>query len=146
MLLGDVGNQLDIQDARAELERLRRSWSDGVSKDREQDERLRALADENEQLKLCLIALVRLLVAKGVLAGADVTEIVNVLDPPNLPESARRGAADAEPSTDDLLALAEAARRFGGRRSQRLVLRFHRRVKKPAPVLPLPPQHFSSLP
>ena len=113
MLLGDVGNQLDIQDARAELERLRRSTSFGETRDREQDERIRALADENEQLKLCTIALVRLLVSKGVLAAADVTEIANVLDPPMPPESTPFGSAETEPSADDLLALADAARRFG---------------------------------
>jgi hypothetical protein len=114
LMLGDVGNQLDIQDARAELDRLRRTNAAGDWKDREQDESLRKLYDENEQLKLCLGALVRLLVAKGSVSAGDVAEILNVLEPPHT--SAVRGTGPEEPSNDDLIALADAARRFGAPR------------------------------
>ena len=110
LLLGDIGQQLDIRDARAELERLRQSSTSKVLKDREQDEEIASLSDENEQLRLCLIALVRLLVSKGVVRGGDVTEIMNVLDPPSPPASPGRDSDG--PTTDDLIALAEAARRF----------------------------------
>jgi hypothetical protein len=110
LLLGDVGQQLDIDDARAELERVRRASSMGDMKDREQDERIVALSNENEQLKLCVITLVRLMVSKGVVHPQDVGEILNVLDPPMQPASAHPGPDEA--STEDVLALAEAARRY----------------------------------
>ena len=109
LLLGDFGQQLDLEDTRAELDRLRRSTSAEALKDRGQDDRIAALADENEQLKLCLITLARLLVSKRVVGATDVTEILNVLEP-----RGSTGGGSAEPSNDDLIALADAARRFGG--------------------------------
>ena len=81
-LLGDIGQQLDILDAKDSLDRMRRSSAAHAGKDFEQDQRIEELALENEQLKLCVIALVRLLVAKSVLAEAEVKEIVNVITRP----------------------------------------------------------------
>jgi hypothetical protein len=110
LLLGDLGQQLDIEEARGELDRVRRSVSAGAVKDYEQDERILALSNENEQLKLCAITLVRLLVSRGVVYPQDVGEILNVLDPPRPPAWERNDSDEA--STDDLIALAEAARKY----------------------------------
>ena len=104
LLLGDFGQQMDIQEARDALERMRHSAAQGEETDRRQDELINRLSDENEQLKLCLVTLVRLLVAKGAVSGDDVREILNVVDPPE----ARPGD---EVSSDDLIALARAAKR-----------------------------------
>ena len=109
-LLGDIGQQLDIHEAKDSLDRMRRSSAAGAARDFEQDQRIEDVALENEQLKLCLIALVRLLVAKSVLAEAEVKEIVNVIDPPPPPQSPP-GTAAPDPALDDLIALSEAAKR-----------------------------------
>lgn len=133
LLLGDLGQQLDIQEARADLERLNRQRSTQVGKDREQDEQIDALAGENLDLKLCLIALVHLLVNKGVLKQGEVQAIVSAIDPVPQPwvgdrqagrqdlpvvddAGAEERAADDEAALDaapgaDLSALADAARK-----------------------------------
>jgi hypothetical protein len=108
LLLGNLGQQLDIHDARNELDRVRRASGMGAVKDAEQDEQIQRLIDQNEQSTLCLVTLVRLLIAKGVVAPAEVQELLAVLDPP---EPASAGNA-VDPTSEDLLALAEAARRL----------------------------------
>jgi len=108
LLLGDYGQQIDINETRAELEQVARQRSGQVGKDREQDEQIEALANENMDLKLCLIALVHLLVNKGVLKSDEVRAIVHAVDP--VPH---QGAADrqtaAERSAEDKAAAMNAA-------------------------------------
>jgi hypothetical protein len=110
LLLGDVGQQLDINEAQDTLERLRRSSRLESFRTGEHDEHIQGLADQNEQLTLCLVTLVRLLLAKRTIVPDEVQELLAVLDPP--PPAIDVGAGESEPTTDDLLALAEAARRL----------------------------------
>jgi hypothetical protein len=111
LLLGDLGQQLDLGDAHNALERLRRSSSSASFRAIQNDEQIRELADRNEQLTLCLIMLVRLMIAKGAIVPAEVQELLAVLDPPP-PSPESPDVAQPEPTTDDLIALAEAARRL----------------------------------
>lgn len=111
LLLGDLGQQLDISEAHDTLERLRRSSGSASFRAVQHDEAIQALADRNEQLTLCLVTLVRLLLAKGAIAPAEVQELLAVLDPPPPPAADSR-TFDGEPTSDDLLALAETARRL----------------------------------
>ena len=76
LLLGDLGQQLDIEDQKTEIDRMRSEMS-----------RLRSsgggdlkLQEENDELRLYLAALIRLLVAKGTITGSELTQIVEAID------------------------------------------------------------------
>jgi hypothetical protein len=80
LLLGNIGQQMDLSDQRAEIERLER----GISVERAlrdgADEMIGRLRRENNELKLYLAALVRLLLAKKVVTLDEIRQIVDVLD------------------------------------------------------------------
>ncbi len=80
LFLGDIGNRLDIEDTERDVSRLKRSVRDQGRTDRAQDERLKALEDENDQLKLYLASLTRLLVSKGTLSKDELTAFVEIID------------------------------------------------------------------
>ncbi len=81
LLLGDIGNRLDIADTEQDIQSLRRRLGSKARKDQAQDERLDALEQENDQLALYLASLLRLLVGKGVLSRDELTAFVDVIDP-----------------------------------------------------------------
>jgi hypothetical protein len=80
LLLGDIGNRLDIADSEEDIRRLRAGLQRKELRDLDQDERLEALAKENEQLKLYLVALLRLLVKKRVLSSDELSSFVALID------------------------------------------------------------------
>ncbi len=80
LLLGDIGNRLDIQDTEQDIGELRRLLYDCEDTDDAQDKRLEALEKENDQLKLYLASLIRLLVAKGTLSQVEVAALVDGID------------------------------------------------------------------
>jgi hypothetical protein len=80
LLLGDLGQQLDIHDTRTELAQLHDRLRATGQFDREVAKRLDLLATENAELKLYLAAVVRLLVAKGVVGADELKQIVDVID------------------------------------------------------------------
>lgn len=98
-LLGDLGQQLDLSDQKAELENMRyelahsrnvaaSAFCDASSLQRE----IAALQRENDELRLYLTALVRLLVSKGAITTEELTGIVNAVDSEDgLPDSRYRG-------------------------------------------------------
>jgi hypothetical protein len=73
MLLGNFGQQMDIEE-------LRRSFDMQDQRDRTQEESIQTLWRENAQLKLAVTALSRLLVSKGVLAPAEVSQIGQAIE------------------------------------------------------------------
>ena len=84
LLLGDVGNQMDIQDVeegiaklRFELNTRRRVQQDV---DQDQDERMGELASENAELKLYLATLVRLLISKQVMTKEEFSRFIDIID------------------------------------------------------------------
>lgn len=80
LLLGDVGQQLDIKDQRDALEEMQTSISIERAMREGADELIGRLKRENQELKLYLAAVVRLLLAKKVVTVAEITNIVDVLD------------------------------------------------------------------
>jgi hypothetical protein len=72
IFLGDIGNRLDIEDTECGLRQLRQQLDDQSLRDRGQDDRLAILERENTELKLCLGALMRTLVAKGVCSREEL--------------------------------------------------------------------------
>ena len=80
LLLGDIGNRLDIADTERDVEGLQRKLQSKERTDRAQDERLAVLESENDQLKLYLASLIRLLVSKGTLSHDELAALVDGID------------------------------------------------------------------
>ncbi len=84
LLLGDVGNRLDIADTERDIERLQQALREADAKNLLQNEhqntRLHRLERENAELKLCLAALMRLLASKGTLDLRELQAIADVID------------------------------------------------------------------
>ena len=80
LLLGDIGNRMDIGDCEREVDSLRRSLQQQTRTDRSQDEEMAALQQENGELKLYLAALIRLLISKDVIARDEFARLVDVID------------------------------------------------------------------
>ncbi len=80
LLLGDIGNRLDIADTERDIEDLRGEVSSKRERDQTQDEAIKQLEKENAQLELCLAALIKTLQGKSVLSGEEVTRLVDLID------------------------------------------------------------------
>lgn len=79
-LLGDVGNRLDIEDCENNIKQLKISLMEMNQDDQAQDEELLALQRENDELKLYLTAIIRLLTAKQILSPEEVRRMVDIID------------------------------------------------------------------
>ncbi|MFN8994449.1 MAG: hypothetical protein ACK5X3_12430 [Pseudomonadota bacterium] len=80
LLMGNVGQQLDIEDIEDDMVRLRARITSQQSTDRTQDEALITLRREVTDLKLVVGELARLLVATGALPAEAVERLVRGVD------------------------------------------------------------------
>ena len=80
LLLGDIGNRLDIEDTERDIARLKSAIRGAFHKDMSQDSKIDALLSENAELKLYLASVIRLLVTKGIIAQAELAAVVEKLD------------------------------------------------------------------
>jgi hypothetical protein len=80
MLLGNVGQQLDIGDLGNAIEQMRGDFAQKDQVDREQGQDIAQLQNENHELKLYLATLIRLLVSKGIVKQEEVETIVSAID------------------------------------------------------------------
>ena len=80
LFLGDIGNRLDIGDCENEIARLRRNLGAQSTIDRSQDEQIQDLRADNDELKLYLAALIRLLTSKNVISTGEITSLVEAID------------------------------------------------------------------
>lgn len=80
LILGDIGNRMDIADTEDDINRLKRSLDGAARKDLSQDRKIAALEEENSELKLYLASVVRLLVSKGVVAEDELRSMVEAID------------------------------------------------------------------
>ena len=80
MLLGNVGQQLDIGDLENAIEQMRGDSAQKDQVDREQGHDITQLQNENHELKLYLATLIRLLVSKGVLKQEEVDTTVSAIE------------------------------------------------------------------
>lgn len=81
LLLGNLGQQLDIEDQRREIQELRsrvRGESRGAARDIEL--RLDVLERQSDEMKLYLAALVRYLAAKGQIDLAEFGKLIDEID------------------------------------------------------------------
>ena len=80
LLMGNVGQQLDIGDLSNEVARMQDAFAGNRILDRKQGEAIRQLQAENRELKLYLAMIVRLLVAKGVLRADKIETTVQAIE------------------------------------------------------------------
>ncbi|WP_415910226.1 hypothetical protein [Oleiharenicola sp. Vm1] len=80
LLLGNLGQQLDIQDTQRALRDLAAEAERAARAGDRAAHSVGALARENAELKLYLAAVTRLLVAKGVISPRELADIVDAVD------------------------------------------------------------------
>jgi cell fate (sporulation/competence/biofilm development) regulator YlbF (YheA/YmcA/DUF963 family) len=79
-LLGDLGQQLDLQDRQREMDNLRGQLDSQFSRDANQDEQIRVLRRHNQDLQMYMTALVRLLISKGLVSEAEIAQTVQMVE------------------------------------------------------------------
>ena len=80
MLLGDIGNRLDIDDVERDVRNMRRDMETKFRADMSQDEAITTLINENGQLKLYLASLIRLLTQKGAITKEELQTMITAID------------------------------------------------------------------
>jgi nitrogen fixation/metabolism regulation signal transduction histidine kinase len=80
LILGEVGNRLDISDCEKDIQVLKASLMEMNQEDRSQDQELINLRRESDELKLYLSAIIRLLTAKKVLTMEELKKMINAVD------------------------------------------------------------------
>ena len=80
LLLGDIGNRLDIADTEQDIGSIRRVLAAKRDLDESQDDAIQRLQEENEQLELCVAALVKTLERKGIFTSEEVSNLIRMID------------------------------------------------------------------
>ncbi len=80
LLLGDIGNRLDIADTEQDIGEIRHELAAKRNLDESQDDAIRRLQEENQQLEICVAALVKTLQRKGVFTPEEVSNLVRLID------------------------------------------------------------------
>ncbi len=80
LLLGDIGNRLDIADTEEDISRIRRELGSSGRRDASQDRKIRELETENMELKLYLSSLIRILANKNVITHDELNRMVCLID------------------------------------------------------------------
>lgn len=80
LLLGDIGNRLDIADTEQDIGEIRHELATKHNLDESQDDAIRRLQEENQQLELCMAALVKTLQRKGIFTTQEVENLVRMID------------------------------------------------------------------
>ena len=80
LFLGDVGNRLDISDCEEDIRTLKQSLMQMHQEEQEVDSELHAVQMENNQLKLYIAAMIRLLISKNVLTKDEIQGMVDIID------------------------------------------------------------------
>jgi hypothetical protein len=80
LLLGDLGQQMDIADQQAEIEKLKDQLHSRHRPSTAVDRQLTTLQRENDELKLYLAAIIRLLLARKVATLEEVKAMVTAVD------------------------------------------------------------------
>lgn len=80
LLLGDLGQQLDLSDQKAEIERLRDELRQRRAATVDPSGQLTRLQQDIEELRLYLAALVRILVSKRAISAEELRQVVQIVD------------------------------------------------------------------
>jgi hypothetical protein len=79
-LLGDVGQQMDIEQIKTYLNRAIDEINKGDETDAQQDREIDRLKRQNRELQLYVLALGRLLARKGVVTEAELSAMVSAVE------------------------------------------------------------------
>jgi len=77
---GVFATREDLRDLRRRLRQARRPSARQEERDRTQDERLEALEQENDDLRVAVVALLDRLVERGALTDAHAVEVASLAD------------------------------------------------------------------
>ena len=92
LLLGDIGQQMDLGDLEREVADLRDRLKAGRARHAAADRELERLAADHDELKLYVAAILRALVSKGVVSRAELGDLVRSVDAEDgHPDNAYRG-------------------------------------------------------
>jgi hypothetical protein len=80
LLLGNLGQQMDLADHEAEIERLKDELRSKQAVPSSVEQRLETLQGENDELKLYLAAIIRLMVGKKVASTDEIKALVAAVD------------------------------------------------------------------
>ena len=80
LLLGSIGNQLNIDDLEGKILLLKGEVSGSFYRDMSQDEKIKKLIVENAELKLYVTSLICLLVKKGNISKEELQTVVTAID------------------------------------------------------------------
>lgn len=80
LFLGDIGNRLDIGDCEGDISRMKASLRQERYTNQSQEQEIAALRSENDEMKLYLAAVIRLLISKGVTGADEITRLVEAID------------------------------------------------------------------
>ena len=80
LLMGNVGQRLDIGDLEGSIKEMQSAVLENQNVDLKQARSIEELRRENQDLKLYLATLIRLLVSKGVLKQEEVEATVNAIE------------------------------------------------------------------
>jgi hypothetical protein len=80
LFLGDIGQQLDLSDQRAEIDCLRAQLQSRHAQSLSNEDRLDLLQRENDELKLYVATVLRVLIVKNVATIDEVKALVEMLD------------------------------------------------------------------
>lgn len=83
LLLGNIGQQLDIGDLNNAIAGMQSAVAQNENVDTEQGRAIGRLKKENQELKLYLATLLRLLAAKGVLTPEEIEITVRAIETEN---------------------------------------------------------------
>jgi hypothetical protein len=92
LLLGDVGQQMDINGLSDTVDQMRATVAAKRQLDREQSSAIAQLQHENEELKLYLATLIRLLLSKGMLTQQETEAMVRGVEQESPPARATGSA------------------------------------------------------
>ena len=80
ILLGDIGNRLDIEDTEEDILMLQQDITRTAFKGMSQERQIEKLVSDNAELKLYLASIVRLLVVKGTISQDELEAIIKAID------------------------------------------------------------------
>lgn len=80
LLLGNWGQQMDIEDQKLEIDELRRQLRSQSGPDITQENRLSQLEKDNAELRLYLASIIKYLGQKGILRESELRRIVEMID------------------------------------------------------------------
>ena len=80
LLMGNVGQQLDIGDVENAVNEMQSAFLENQQVDLKQERSITELRQENQELKLYMATLIRLLVSKGTLTQAEVDATVRAIE------------------------------------------------------------------